>query len=203
MKNHRKLPMMQPVERVAGSMSALQGWVRHAELVGCGIVPAASGDGETQREQAKMLKRIRELEMENEILRRGTGVSVASEPSDRVRLPKITFPLVRELAAAGARSGVSGVVACRVLGFPKQAYYQLVRALVSDRDWGEAHLINAARDVWDEDRCQGYRLICDELVDDGWQVPERRVWRVCSQQGMFSVAHRRKARRKNSLRPPG
>ena len=32
---------------------------------------------------------------------------------------------------------------------------------VSGRDWDEAHLINAARDVWDEDRCQGYRLIPD------------------------------------------
>lgn len=57
------------------------------------------------------------------------------------------------------------------------------------------------RDVWDEGRCQGYRLIADELLDDGWQVSERRVWRVCSQEGMFSAAHRRKGRRKH--RRPG
>lgn len=111
------------------------------------------------------------------------------------------FPLVRELAAAGTRSGVSVAVACRVLGFSKQAYYQWLRKPLSDRDWDEAHLINAARDVWDEDRCQGYRLITDELVDDGWQVSERRVWRVCPQEGMFSAAHRRKGRRKH--RRPG
>ena len=98
------------------------------------------------------------------------------------------FPLVRELAAAGAPVRVSVAVACRVLGFSKQAYYQWLANPVSDRDWDEAHLINAARDVWDEDRCQGYRLISDELVDDGWQVSERRVWRVCSQEGMFSAA---------------
>ncbi len=55
------------------SKSALQAWVRRAELVGRGVVPAASGDGQTQREQAKMLKRIRELEMENEILRRAAA----------------------------------------------------------------------------------------------------------------------------------
>ncbi|GAA1130226.1 hypothetical protein GCM10009643_11590 [Microbacterium aurantiacum] len=111
------------------------------------------------------------------------------------------FPLVRELAAAGAPVRVSVAVACRVLGFSKQAYYQWLRNPVSDRDWDEAHLINAARDVWDEERCQGYRLIADELLDDGWVVSERRVWRVCSQEGMFSAAHRRKGRRKH--RRPG
>lgn len=113
------------------------------------------------------------------------------------------FPLVRELAAAGTRSGVSVAVACRVLGFSKQAYYyQWLRKPLSDRDWDEAHLINAARDVWDEDRCQGYRLIADELIDNGWDVSERRVWRVCSQEGMFSAAHRRKGRRKHRRTGP-
>lgn len=111
------------------------------------------------------------------------------------------FPLVREMAATGTPSRVSVAVACRVLGFSKQAYYKWLRQPLSNRAWDEAHLINAARDVWDEDRCQGYRLICDELVDDGWSVSERRVWRVCSQEGMFSAAHRRKGRRKH--RQPG
>jgi transposase InsO family protein len=111
------------------------------------------------------------------------------------------FPLVRELAATGAPVRVSVAVACRVLGFSKQAYHQWLANPVSDRDWDEAHLINAARDVWDEDRCQGYRLIADELIDDGWVVSERRVWRVCSQEGMFSAAHRLKGKRKH--RRPG
>lgn len=55
------------------SKSALQAWVRTAELAGRGIVPAAPGDGQAQRDQAKMLKRIRELEMENEILRKASA----------------------------------------------------------------------------------------------------------------------------------
>lgn len=55
------------------SKSALQAWVRNAELAGRGIAPAAWTDPELQREQAKMLKRIRELEMENEILRRAAA----------------------------------------------------------------------------------------------------------------------------------
>ena len=55
------------------SKSALQAWVRKVEFAGRAIVPAASGDTEGQREQAKMLKRIRELKMENEILRKAAA----------------------------------------------------------------------------------------------------------------------------------
>ncbi|TQM98017.1 transposase [Microbacterium lacticum] len=55
------------------SKSALQAWVRNVELAGRGIAPAASSDRDGQREQAKMLKRIRELEMENEILRKAAA----------------------------------------------------------------------------------------------------------------------------------
>lgn len=55
------------------SKSSLQVWVRNAELAGRGIAPAPSGDVDAQREQAKMLKRIRELEMENEVLRRAAA----------------------------------------------------------------------------------------------------------------------------------
>jgi len=98
------------------------------------------------------------------------------------------------MAATGTPSRVSVAVACRVLGFSKQAYYQWLADPVSDRDWDDAHLVNAARDVWDEDPCQGYRLIADELREDGIAASERRVWRLCSQEGTFSLAHRRKGR---------
>ena len=111
------------------------------------------------------------------------------------------FPLVREMAATGTPSRVSVAVACRVLGFSKQAYYQWLADPVSDRDWADAHLIDAARDVWDEDPCLGYRLIADELHADGFVASERRVWRLCSQEGLFSLAHRRKGSKKQ--RRPG
>jgi putative transposase len=111
------------------------------------------------------------------------------------------FPLVREMAATGTPSRVSVAVACRVLGFSKQAYYQWLADPVSDRDWADAHLINAARDIWNEDPCLGYRLIADELREDGITISERRVWRLCSQEGIFSLAHRRKGNKKR--RRPG
>lgn len=49
------------------SKSALQSWVRAAKLEEHGIEPAK--DAEESREQAKMLRRIRELEQENKVLR--------------------------------------------------------------------------------------------------------------------------------------
>ncbi len=41
---------------------------------------------------------------------------------------EIVFPLVREMAAAGARIRVPVVVACRVLGLSTQGYYQWLKA---------------------------------------------------------------------------
>ena len=55
------------------SKSALQVWVRDGQLRDRGIQPASAGDVDAQREQAKMLKRIRELEIENEVLRRAAA----------------------------------------------------------------------------------------------------------------------------------
>lgn len=53
------------------SKSALQAWVAKAEFVKRGL-PTAS-DPETARASAQALKRIRELEMENEVLRRAAA----------------------------------------------------------------------------------------------------------------------------------
>ena len=57
------------------------------------------------------------------------------------------YPLVRDLAAAG----IPVTVTCRVLAFSKQAFYQWNARPVSDRDWEEAHLLNAAYDVHADD----------------------------------------------------
>jgi putative transposase len=57
------------------------------------------------------------------------------------------FPLVRDLAAAG----VPVAVTCRVLGFSKQAFYQWSGNPVSERDWQEATLLNAAYDIHGDD----------------------------------------------------
>lgn len=93
------------------------------------------------------------------------------------------FPLVLDLAA----DGVPVAVACRVLGFSKQAFYAWKAAPVPDRDWADAHLINAALNVHRDDPAFGYRFIADELNDQGLRAGENRVQRLCSSQRIWSV----------------
>src|SRR5205085_6412431 len=85
---------------------------------------------------------------------------------------KIVFPLVRELAAAGAPVRVSVAVTCRVLGISRQAYYQWCAAPVSQRDWDDAHLIDAALEIHADDPADGYRFIADELAHRGYAASE-------------------------------
>ncbi len=112
------------------------------------------------------------------------------------------YPLVRELAAAGAPHRVPVAVTCRVLKIAKQPYYRWLKDPVSDRDWDDAHLIDAARDAHAEDPAFGYRLIADELADLGFDASERRVWRLCSQNGVVSTIARKKKRGKGTRPGP-
>jgi hypothetical protein len=59
-------------------------------------------------------------------------------------------------------------VTCRVLGFSKQAF---------DRDWPDAHLINAAIDIHPDDPEFGYRFIADELPRP--RSHREREWGLC------------------------
>ena len=93
------------------------------------------------------------------------------------------YPLVLDLAA----DGIPVTVTCRVLGFSTQAFYAWKKDPVTDREWNDAHLINAATDVHHDDPAFGYRFIADELHGHGVAAGERRVWRLCSQQQLWSV----------------
>src|SRR3712207_8309616 len=88
------------------------------------------------------------------------------------------YPLVQELAA----DSIPVVVTCRVLGFSKQAFYKWQAAPVSQRDWDDAHLINAAIDIHHDDPEFGYRFIADELAEQGVRASRNRVNRLCSSQ---------------------
>jgi transposase InsO family protein len=107
------------------------------------------------------------------------------------------YPLVRELAV----DGVPVTVTCRVLGFSRQAFYAWDADPVSDRDWEDAHLVNAILDVHGDDPEFGYRFIADELAADPAVVEasENRIWRLCRQNGVASVI----AKRKGSGKTPG
>lgn len=93
------------------------------------------------------------------------------------------YPLVRDLAAEGFPVRLT----CGLLGFSAQAYYAWRKNPVSARDWHDAHLINALIDAHHDDPAFGYRFLADELARAGMTVGERRVWRLCSQQRLFST----------------
>jgi len=61
----------QVVRDLGISKSALQAWVRDARFQSHGMTP--STDPDERREMSAALKRIRELEMENEVLRRAAA----------------------------------------------------------------------------------------------------------------------------------
>ena len=105
------------------------------------------------------------------------------------------YPLVGDLAA----DGIPVAVTCRVLGFSKQAYYAWRSRPVTDRDWDDAHLINAAIDIHHDDPEFGYRFIADELPARGIAAGRNRVHRLCSTARLFS-AHSKK---RGTARRPG
>ena len=95
------------------------------------------------------------------------------------------YPL--DLAAKDAPVRVPIAVTCRVLGFSKQAFFQWRKEPVSQRDWDDALLINAAMDAHRDDPTFGYRLVADELKEAGFTASERRGWRLCSEQRIWAV----------------
>ncbi len=101
------------------------------------------------------------------------------------------YPLVRDLAA----SGVPVVVTCRVLGFSPQAFYKWRANPLSTRDWSDAHLVDAAREIHADDPLFGYRFITDELAAEyGIRASENRVHRLCRQHKIASVISRKRGR---------
>ena len=92
------------------------------------------------------------------------------------------YPLVRELAV----DGIPVTVTCRVLKFSSQGYYKWLKSPLSARDYENAYLTNASLDAHHDDPTFGYRFVADELEKAGHQVSERRVWRLCSEQRIWS-----------------
>ncbi len=81
------------------------------------------------------------------------------------------YPLVGELAA----EGIAVTLIRRVLGFSPHGFYRWKANPVTDRDWADAHLINAALDIHDGAPEFGYRLVADELGDHGITAGENRM----------------------------
>lgn len=100
------------------------------------------------------------------------------------------YPLVTDLAD----EGIPVALTCRVLGFSKQAYFRWRANPVTQRDWDDAHLINAALDIHHDDPEFGYRFIADELERQGVKTSRNRVNRLCTLARIWSVHSRMRGR---------
>lgn len=122
--------------------SCLHRWLKLADIdegTRPGVTAAESAEVRELRRYNKLLKQ------ENEVLRPRCGVL---RPRNQ---PKMTYPLVLDLAA----EGIPVAVTCRALGFSKQAFYAWKKQSANRRDRHEVHLINAAIDLHHDDPAFG------------------------------------------------
>jgi hypothetical protein len=108
------------------------------------------------------------------------------------------YPLVRELAA----DGLPVTVTCQVLKLARQPYYRWLAEPISDAVWDEAHLVNAVFDAHCDDPEFGYRFLADEARLTGRSVCDRTAWRICRDNGWWSVLGKPKSRKRSKPGTP-
>lgn len=89
----------------------------------------------------------------------------------------------------------------RVLGFSEADYYKWLKNPISKREQEDRNLIEELHKLHDEDPEAGYRLLSDDLAELGYRASERRVWRLCSIAGIYSITYKRKGRYKRTTQP--
>jgi len=102
---------------------------------------------------------------------------------------------VKELAA----DGIPVQVSCRVLKLSRQPYYRWLRSPVSDREIMQAYRANAIYDAHLEDPEFGHRFLADEARHAGESMCDRTAWRICRDNGWWSVFGKKKSRGKGTL----
>jgi putative transposase len=110
----------------------------------------------------------------------------------------MSYPLVGELAA----DGIPVAVTCRVRKIARQPYYRWLANPISAAEWTEAHLANALFDAHRDDPEFGYRFLADEANGAGFNAAERTVWRICSDNGWWSVLGKKKRRKRAKVGTP-
>ncbi|WP_188791493.1 IS3 family transposase, partial [Ornithinimicrobium pekingense] len=169
--------------------SCLRNWMRAADVAD-GARPGTTAAENAELREAK--KRIRLLEQENEVLRR------AAAYLSQANLPKMMYPLVRELAG----DGIPVTVTCRVLNLARQPYYRWLADPVTDAELAAAYRANALFDAHKDDPEFGYRYLVDEARDAGQDMCERTAWRLCSQNGWWSAFGKKRGRNGKKPGPP-
>ncbi|MFE0700598.1 IS3 family transposase [Streptomyces sp. NPDC058872] len=171
----------------------LSKWLRRADTDEGARPATASGESAELREARK---RVRLLEQENEVLRR------AAAYLSQANLPKMMYPLVRELAATAAPHRVPVAVTCRVPGLARQPYYRWLDRPVTDAELSEAYRADALFDAHRDDPEFGHRFLLDEAHAAGEAMAERTAWRICRDNGWWSAFGKRRGRGKNAKSGP-
>ncbi|GGK32629.1 integrase [Nocardia camponoti] len=108
------------------------------------------------------------------------------------------YPLVRELAA----DGIAVAVTCRVLKIARQPYYRWLANPVTTAELEQAYRANALFDAHRDDPEFGYRFLADEAADASEPMAERTAWRICSDNGWFSVFGKKRGAKNKRSGPP-
>ncbi|CAL9327495.1 IS3 family transposase ISBli17 [Streptomyces sp. enrichment culture] len=90
----------------------------------------------------------------------------------------------------------------RVLGLARQPYYRWPASPVTDAEMTETHRANALFDAHRDDPESGHRFLVDEDRASGQAMAERTGWRICRDNGWWSVFGKRKGRGKNAKAGP-
>lgn len=93
-------------------------------------------------------------------------------------------------------------VTCRVLELARQPYYRWLAQPITETEYTEAYRANALFDAHRDDPEFGYRYLVAEDADAGEPMAERTAWRICSQQGLWSVFGKKRGRNGNKPGPP-
>jgi len=105
---------------------------------------------------------------------------------------------VKELAD----DGIPVAATCRVLKLARQPYYRWLANPVTDAEYLEAYRANALFDAHRDDPEFGYRFLVAEAGDAGQPMAERTAWRICSNNGWWSVFGKRKRGKNGKVGPP-
>jgi putative transposase len=105
---------------------------------------------------------------------------------------------VRELAA----DGIPVAVTCRVLKLARQPYYRWLAAPISTSELQGAYLADALFEAHRDDPEYGYRLLADEVREAGHNRCDRTVWRICADNGWWSVFGKKRAKNGKKPGPP-
>ncbi|WEV78807.1 IS3 family transposase [Janibacter cremeus] len=169
--------------------SCLRNWMHQADVDDGGKLDTTQKES---RENRELKKRVRLLEQENEVLRR------AAAYLSQANLPKMIYPLVRELAA----DGIPVTVTCRVLKIARQPYYRWLARPVTTAELAAAYRANALFDAHKDDPEFGYRFLLDEAREAGEPMAQRTAWRICSNLGWWSEFGKPKRGKTKKPGPP-